>query len=132
MLKPTKANRAAAPDLFGAPAYYDNANHQVALIEQLRSLDLMPAVWALEDLIWKTAETEDLADRVDDLAISEKALEGAQEKLEELQSFFEDIVYAFEHAPGCGRWPAAEPHDQSLRRAIIDALARSTPEPEEA
>jgi hypothetical protein len=133
-LKPTKAARAAAPDLFGQPAYYNEANHHAALIEQLKSLSLMPAAWALEDLLARvdtfdtlTEELESTQETVEDQAKEVEALEAERDIL---KAFFDTVVRAFEEAPFGGFWPAAEPDDSNLVQAIIDTLQREPANPE--
>ena len=85
MIKPTKANRAAAPDLVGTPAYYNDAGHHAAIIEQLKSCGLMPAAWALEDLLAKVERLDALEEEVDNLIDVSKALENLQQDYDLLE-----------------------------------------------
>lgn len=125
-LKPTKAARAAAPDLFGTPAYFDEPNHQAALIEQLKAVDMMPAAWALEDLTARVDALEivndSYADDAQELENIKKEATELEAELDRYKTFFADVVRAFEEAPGAGYWPAAEPDDDGLVQAIADQL----------
>jgi hypothetical protein len=125
-IKPTKAVRAAAPDLFGQPAYFKEPNHQAAHIEQLKAVDMMPAAWALEDLLAGVdtldEQTEELETAQEDLESTKKEVTELEKELARYKSFFTDVVRAFEEAPGAGYWPAAEPDDFGLVRAIADQL----------
>lgn len=126
VLKPTKAVRAVAPDLFGQPAYYDTPTHRAAIVEQLKACGLLPAAWALGDALahidTQEIEIDSLAGDLGELEyIKEKTIELAAE-LDRYKNFFADVVRAFEEAPGTGFWPAAEPDDDGLMQAITKQL----------
>lgn len=132
LINPTKAARAAAPDLFGQPAYHNTPNHRAALIAQLTAVCMMPAAWALEELIELnnelTALNDSYGDSAAELEEAQKEVTLLEAELRRYTSFFGNVVRAFEE--GEGYWPGAAPDDAGLTNAITDTLRRAPAETE--
>jgi len=117
----------AAPDLLGA-TFSTAAPNYDGLLSQLKAINMMPAAWALEELMETNTDLEDqLEETVGVEAERDVALRGIEELEAELgryKEFFADIVWAFENRPAGGSWPCAEPDDAHLVQCIVEALER--------
>lgn len=124
----------AAPDLLAATFSTAAPNHD-GLLSQLRAIGMMPAVWAMEELL---EANDSLSDDLEESAGVEQerddALNGIEELEEELdryKEFFTAVVKALEKRPAGSPWPCPEPHDECLVEAVSAALNRDPGEPEE-
>lgn len=128
-----KQLKAACPDLMSTSYSSAHPNFD-AIVSQLHSAGMMPAVWALEELLEANGDLEDAVEA--SAGVEEerdealKVIAELEEELGRYKDFFRAVVEAFEGRPAERKaWPWPEPHDEALVQVITEALGRDPGEP---